>query len=620
MTRSKVEARKARTGETADPAAAVAPAFDIEDAGRTVDTFIRLLEGVYAHMPLKRAMYGIDPVQQLRRLGQRLPSLDDAAFRRELGEIVRSLRDAHTLYIGPSSLAGKVARLPFLIEQYGQDDRPRFVVSKVAEGFVDDPQFTAGVELVSWNGAPIAAAVRERARLEIAGRPDSGQARAVESLTFRALRFEPAPIEQWVTVGYWAGDGTEREVRIPWAVIDPLSGPTSVTPATGAAAAVAVNPTAAVVRRAKKLMFNSALWRSEPDLASVPIRLNARGDVTGRFADSVSGHIRTTSSGDIGYLRLWSFDVDDDDAFVDEVAAIVAQLPTEGLVVDLRANPGGLIWAAERLLQLFTPNRIEPVRFSLLATDMTVAMAKARQNENILGRWSSSLQAALATGELYSQALAITAEERCNDIGQTYGGPVIAVVDSTTYSAGDLFAAGFVDNQVGTLITVGEATGAGGANVWNAETLAALTVGTPVHVPVLSGGVGFTVSIRRATRVGASAGLPIEDVGVAGHRRYTLTRNDLLNGNADLLDMCGRLLAGTPKTTLSVAVAGGSIVIASKGLTSVDVYADGRPVAGTVPVSDDAPLTLPLPRFGEQLEVVGYNGAVVRQRRVVRSR
>jgi C-terminal processing protease CtpA/Prc len=60
---------------------------------------------------------------------------------------------------------------------------------------------------------------------------------------------------------------------------------------------------------------------------------------------------------------------------------------------------------------------------------------------------------------------------RCNDHGQVYGGTVIAVVDATTSSAGDLFAAGFADNEVGTIVSVGRARGAGGANVWRSDVL-----------------------------------------------------------------------------------------------------------------------------------------------------
>jgi hypothetical protein len=386
-----------------------------------------------------------------------------------------------------------------------------------------------------------------------------------------------------------------------------------------AAAAVAVNPAAADVRRAKKLMFNPTLWRHEVDASTAQVHVDESGNITGRFADNVSARIRQTPSGEFGHLRIWGFDLADDDGFINEVIEICDLLPQGGLVVDLRANPGGLIWAAERLLQLFTPDRIEPCRFSLLATESTRRLAALRQNQAILGPWLASLTSAMATGELYSQALPITPVELCNNIGQVYSGPVVAVVDATTYSAGDLFAAGFVDNGIGRLVTVGEATGAGGANVWSAETLTALTVGSPIEFRPLPGGAGFTVSIRRATRVGASAGLPIEDIGVGGHLRYSLTRDDLVNSNVDLFDYCGALLASTPKTAMKISVTNGTLDIATVGLNTVDIYADGHPIGGSITAKDDHPVTLPLPAFAETLEVRGFKGSRLKQRRVLRA-
>ena len=588
-----------------------------------VDAFIRVIEGLYAHLPLKRAMYGIDPIQQLRRLKQRLPSLGEGGFHRELGDIIRSLRDAHTVYVGPKTLAGRVACLPFLIEAFEDSGTPRYMVSKVVEGLVDARDFKAGVELEWWNGVPIAAAIDARARDELGGRRDSGRARAVESLTFRSLRYEPPPDEHWVVVGYRTksekGPGDAREVRIPWTVITPDEGPEAISPTSPVAAAVAVNPMAADVRRAKKLMFNPTLWRQEVDTSTAKVHLDPNGNIVGRFSDNVSARVRLTRSGEFGHLRLWGFDLADDEGFIEEVIEILEQLPQEGLVIDLRANPGGLIWAAERLLQLFTPDRVEPCRFSLLATEATRELAGVRQNQAILGPWLASLTSALATGELYSQALPITPPELCNNIGQVYSGPVVAVVDATTYSAGDLFAAGFVDNGIGTMVTVGEATGAGGANVWSAETLAALTVGSPVEFRLLPDGAGFTVSIRRATRVGGSAGLPIEDIGVGGHLRYSLTRDDLIESNKDLFDYCGQLLASTPRTAMNVEVANGTLSIATTGLTSVDLHADGRPAGGSILVSDRNPLTVLVPAYDEALEVQGFKGSVLKQRRILRA-
>jgi hypothetical protein len=40
------------------------------------------------------------------------------------------------------------------------------------------------------------------------------------------------------------------------------------------------------------------------------------------------------------------------------------KLPKRGLILDLGDNPGGFILAAERMLQLFTPNAITPTEFA----------------------------------------------------------------------------------------------------------------------------------------------------------------------------------------------------------------------------------------------------------------
>ena len=182
--------------------------------------------------------------------------------------------------------------------------------------------------------------------------------------------------------------------------------------------------------------------------------------------------------GPFGYLRIYAFD-SDPDSFITELVRLIPQLPDRGLIIDLRGNPGGYIVAAERALQLFTPNEIEPTRFSVLATEFTRAMATASGSLKAeLAPWKASLDGAVRNGELYAQPIPITDPVEANDLGQHYGGPVVLVGDATTYSAGDLFAAGFVDNAIGPFICVGSATGAGGANVWTYAALKSRLAGT----------------------------------------------------------------------------------------------------------------------------------------------
>jgi C-terminal processing protease CtpA/Prc len=585
-----------------------------------ITMFTDLLDGLYVHLPLKRAMYGIDPVQQLRRLHDRARLMSDDAFHREIAGILTNLRDAHTAYIAPPPLAGSAARLPFLVEQFGSDAAPRFIVSKVIPELVEDEEFVEGVEIIEWNGVPIDDAVRRRGASERGGRPDSAMARALDSLTFRPLGIGPPPDERWVIVGYrGSDDAPTHEHRFEWRFIYPGPAPDAAHPTAPAAAASAIHPDRALVRRAKKLSFNAGLWQTERQdrVAAVGVGMDDGGWITGQFQDNVSARIVRVNGRDYGYLRLWSFELSDDDGFVAEVMRLLAALPQDGLIIDLRGNPGGLIWAAERLLQLFTPGAISPARFSIIASDLTRSMTDAPQNRRSLSPWRRTLLDAIGTGEVYSQSVPITATERCNDIGQVYGGPVISIVDSTTYSAADLFAAGFADNGVGTVVSIGRATGAGGANVWWADTLNSVLAGTPHQLPRLPKGVGFTMSVRRATRIGASDGAPIEDIGIVGHRSYAMTREDLLHGNVDLLTFCTRLIEAEPATSLIVQWKVPTLDLEVGKLDRIDVYVDGRPnqshdVDGTLQ------LTLGHPR--EAIRVEGYQGENLRQVRTIRLR
>ncbi len=66
-------------------------------------------------------------------------------------------------------------------------------------------------------------------------------------------------------------------------------------------------------------------------------------------------------------------------------------------------------------------------------------------------------------------------------------------------------------------MTVGQATGAGGANVWTSAQLRDALTGTDFQFDPLPAGVGFSLAIRRAIRSAAGDGIPIEDLGHRGH-------------------------------------------------------------------------------------------------------
>ncbi len=105
----------------------VATAGTLTLAERTiiVDQALVLLEANYVHLPLKSAMHAVNPVQRLRLLRARLERQTDAtmdperAFHTEMSGIFHSVRDLHTNYLLPAPFAGKIAYLPFQVEDCG---------------------------------------------------------------------------------------------------------------------------------------------------------------------------------------------------------------------------------------------------------------------------------------------------------------------------------------------------------------------------------------------------------------------------------------------------------------------------------------------------------------------
>jgi C-terminal processing protease CtpA/Prc len=314
----------------------------------------------------------------------------------------------------------------------------------------------------------------------------------------------------------------------------------------------------------------------------------------------------TTAHGTIGHLRIFTFELeqhhpdigDDFEEFFGEIRRILSLMPREGLILDVRGNGGGYVYVSESLLQFLTPRRIQPEPTQFINTPVTAELcAKVKD----LNAWSDSINASIETGAQYSSAIPLygdDSEDAVNEFGQLYHGPVVLVTDALCYSATDFFAAGFQDHQIGTVLGVDDNTGAGGANVWDFATLMADWPDGPFKP--LPGGAQFRVALRRSLRVGKRwGGQAVEDLGIIPDVRYRMTRRDLLQGNADLMEKAGELLAqGTPRT-LEVTVtshdgSAAALEVTTAALTSLDVYVNGRPVATEKVLDGINTVTVPL--------------------------
>jgi C-terminal processing protease CtpA/Prc len=592
-----------------------------EDRKLIVRQALILLDQNYAHLPLKKAMHSIDPVQRLRLLLQALemtpPSrqLSEFEFHAEITDIFTSVRDLHTNYLLPAPFNEMTAFLPFMVEDYIDHGKRRYLVSHVADGF-RHPTFRPGVEIVYWNGTPIDRAVANNAQRYAGSNPDARHARGVQTLTTRALIIAPPPDEEWVVVGYRTKAGKLADVRLDWQVNPPL--PASVDAqitSVRAAAGLGLDLEQEIVQRVRKSLFAPQVVDAEKKAARKAIR-GVLAALESGMPNVFEARKVTTPSGTFGYLRVRTFSVFPAENFINEFIRLITALPSRGLILDVRGNGGGVINAGEFALQTLTPRRIEPEPFQFINSPLNLDICRHNgkdSNWTDLSAWVESMQQALQTGAAFSAGFPVSDPEMCNAIGQKYFGPVVLITDGLCYSTTDIFASGFQDHDIGPVLGVAGSTGAGGANVWEQQYFASDILPGSVYQP-LPNGAGMRVAIRRTLRVGRRAGAPVEDLGVIPDERHDLTRNDLLKGNVDLINRAGTLLAAKPVRQFAATVHDSSptqakLAFETEGMTRLDVYLGERPIQSLDLHGGRAAIVVPK-KDGPQatLEVRGFDG------------
>lgn len=597
------------------------PASSAIDRKTIIRQAILLLERYYVHLPMKRTMHAVDPVQRLRNLENELEQtgrtpLSDLEFHRELTRIFDTLRDLHTCYRLPRPFRGMVAWLPFLIEEY---EGNRFLVSKLV-GRSARESFGPGVEVLYWNGIPIDRYVEVLARETPGGNAAARRARALNSLTLRSLARGQVPDEDWVTITYRGADNRHHEYRQPWLLFEPRPGGRNLSPenlGVVEASGLGLDDQTDDVQQAKKALFAAAAIRREQRLdAGETIEADGGDEVESLLPTIFRARRVPAPDGEAyGYLRIFSFNVDDADRFVDEFSRLLGELPPSGLIVDIRGNGGGLIHAAECSLELLSPIPIEPEPVQFINTPATLRLSSehrssARLPGLRLEPWLESMTRSVASGATHSLGIPLTRPDDCNRRGQRYQGPKVLVVDGLCYSAADMFAAGFQDHGIGPIVGLHPSTGAGGANVWSHRLLQFLTAGEDDHggFRTLPGGADLRVAVRRTLRVGSNAGELVEDFGVEPDMTYTMTRRDVLEGNADLIQRLISVLREQPAFRVRASAGNRGLEIRCPGAEWVQFTTAGRPV-GTVDcdAAGCATLTLPLPHMGvRELEIVAY--------------
>ena len=589
------------------------------------------------HLPFKKAMHAIDPIQRLQLLRQRMDEYPpgDIAFHDEIARTFNSLRDLHTTYRLPYPFKNVVTWLPFMIEEYWEEGLRKYMISKVI-GDAHDALFEEGAEVLYWNGVPIDHYVRMRAREQAGGNEASRHALALNSLTIRPLSHGLLPEEEWVSISFKrrsSEDATLHTCTFDWLTIEPPQGTVTIKQEAGHSdtfstpmATLGMDSRTDDIQLTKKVLYAGDSAKHE----AASVKLDDRGIISAPVeafhntkdgletylptlfrARPISLHIGEEAK-TYGYIRIFSFNVSSAEVFVDEFTRLIKKLPQNGLILDIRGNGGGLIPAAELLLQVLSPRPVELQRAQFINTPSNLELCKSYGPNTILdlSPWVDSIAQSTETGSTYSRGFSLTSTSYLDGRSQQYFGPLVLITDALCYSAADMFAAGFQDHALGLVLGTSASTGAGGANVWSHSLLTYLMnkAGNDAY-RMLPKGTDLRVALRRMLRTGANNGQILEDFGVRPDAIHQMTLNDLLKGNCDLIQRACELLSGLNSYNIQVSVKNQQVLqIHTENISRIDVRRGNR-TWRTVDITED---TNEIPIAGIHgsgpIDVLGYDG------------
>ncbi|BEP57108.1 hypothetical protein GmRootV35_13340 [Variovorax sp. V35] len=442
------------------PELAAVALYPFADRLRLIDQISIALDSFYVHLERKKAVYGFDPVRALGLLRLQAQAFSDAEFHQNLVEILARVRDRHVMFYGRAPY-GFAAALPFTIETCWDGESEIYLVTKT-DAAVVFKALQAGARVSHWNGIPIDRYVRLTANLFDGGNEAAALARSLAFLTHRPLTQFGPPLEDWVDLRF-SLNGMELEERFSWIGFEAAATPSYPglgRNLTGFGGDLLLMD----LQNARRVLTAPHSFDLPPPAVpdTPPLGVPA---IHGSTAHGVIDYGTVTTSGGIfAYVRFWSFGASDADALVNALAPVLATLPQNGLIFDIRHNTGGYIAAGERVLQLFSAQPIVPARFQFRVTDLTRAMVDA---SDMFIRWRPSFVEAYRTGEAYTRGIPIEGEDAdYNKVGRKYAGPVILISDALAFSTADMFAAGFIDNEIGKVICTDGNMAAAGGNNW----------------------------------------------------------------------------------------------------------------------------------------------------------
>lgn len=610
----------------------------VADRRTILDQAVLIFDHLYPHRTFKQSIYKLEhPSDYIQR--EILPHIEEIGeldFHTRVIAAFALVRDAHTLYGLPSPYRGAVAFLPFQMRPYlDQKSGWRMVVTSVMNSQPDagfgHPYFGPGAEILSWGNLDVLAHVERTETHLPGGNYFASFMRGAIHSTLRPLTYVQIPFPDELpsaVIRYRPlGDAETHFIRIPWAV------GTGFGASAGFPSSVySVSPATAIARHYSKLIHQRST-ANHSGISTIPQMFEFRYTGDGNENPDPSDEQRPEAR--FGYIHIKAFtdgssapgSTERIVAEFQRIVTIMDRVAPDGLIIDVQGNPGGNVEAAECMLQMLTAQPIEPARFHLANTESVLDILKGLKTAGPETRAELSAWADDAALEPHPHGPALTSgqpltdPEDANEIGQIYHGRGVALlIDSLTYSAADIFAAGFQDHEIGIVLGTSLVTGGGGANVWTHQDVLD-KIGPRPGMPLapLPGDAAMTVAIRRSSRVRRFEGEPVEDQGVAADIYYVPESvEDLMSGNSGLLQRaCWEFRDLKAFRIDVVSVTSGAVTLKTVNVDSLKFFMNGQPILTVEPI-EDGQRTVSLPASGSLLRIEGYSGGQLVRARTIR--
>lgn len=524
---------------------------------KTLD--FQVLAGVYAKnyalYGWKRDVIHFDLFNIAPWLDRIAKSKGDLAFYEICAEYVASLNDVHSSFQLPSNFR---ADLGFRVDIYDGkvliDQVDRDVLS------ADDFPFDIGDELVSVDGASADSIIANASRFLAFGNTRSTKRFSAFSVTVRDQSVYPRAVEvgENAAIVVRRQNGTLENYTVPWVKTGrPLrsNGPVPTPKSDAIKTATAVphfapttDPLVLLDRHRTNHILNLKGFGEPSPVFEMPSNF-----VNRRKSIFFSGTFKSGAL-NIGFIRIPDFepaaeaDLDSIYPYFEREIKYF-QANTDGLVIDVMRNPGGLGCYGENLLRRLIPYQFQSIGVAVRPTLYWLNMFSdelemesdpqfgiPQWRLDLLGAYLKEMETANAenrgmTGPLPLCTFRFERDPATDAAGNSiaYTKPAILLTDEFTTSAGDIFAALFQDAKRGPVVGWRTAGAGGSINQFSAGVYSEASTSAAT-----------SMLLRRAPVVTPDfpATALIENVGVRPDVEIDyMTKDNLLTNGRNFVDM-----------------------------------------------------------------------------------